>query len=470
MSEHVDLIIIGAGPAGMSAAIAASRQGLSIVVLDEQARPGGQIWRNVEQRRDGALSTVLGRDYAAGAELVDRFRACPADYRSEASVWHIDEGQGIGGGKVFYLKDHQARVLEGRCILLATGAQERPPAFPGWTLPGVMGIGAAQVTLKSGGQIPDGPVWIAGCGPLAYLYAMQLRRAGGTIAGFLDTTPPGRLLPNFFAFLQAMLFQPALMLKGVAWQLALRRTVPWVPHVAALRADGDDRLKTLTYTTAGGKPVTVEAAHLLVHEGIVPGTHPTLMLGCEQAWSDAQDCFAPKLDEWGETSLPGIFVAGDAGGIAGAQAARLRGELAAVAILRRLMPSAAAEQDAVKRLRSRLSRIIAGRAFLDRYFRPREAARLPPNDTVICRCEGVTAAQIRALTTNGLGDPNMVKAFTRAGMGPCQGRQCGYGVARLIAESTGTHAATVGLYRARPPLKPITLGELAVLDKQRTEA
>ncbi len=203
---------------------------------------------------------------------------------------------------------------------------------------------------------------------------------------------------------------------------------------------------------------------LLVHEGVVPNIHPTMALGCAHDWRDDQLCWVPRLDAWGETSLPGLFVAGDGAGIAGAQAAGWRGEIAAIGVAQRL--GRVDDAEATRRAtapRRQLDRALAIRPFLDALFRPRAALFAPSDDTVVCRCEELTARDIRAAAT-GTPGPNQVKAFTRAGMGPCQGRQCGYTVAHLLAAMQKRPVAEIGFYRIRPPLKPVTLGELASLD------
>ena len=207
--DKVDVLIVGAGPAGMSAAIAARRHRLEVVVIDDQPQPGGQIWRSVEMaaRRDA----VLGASYYEGRAIVNAFRASGATYLATAQVWKIEPAF-----RVFLSRDRHASVIESRTVLLATGAQERPVPFPGWTLPGVLTVGAAQILLKNAGQIPSEPVWIVGCGPLPLLYAVQLLKAGGRIAGYLDTTPPGQWLTSARHLPRALLASRELV-KGLGW-------------------------------------------------------------------------------------------------------------------------------------------------------------------------------------------------------------------------------------------------------------
>ncbi len=452
-----DLIIIGAGPAGMAAAITARSLDLDVLLLDEQPAPGGQIWRDVERTAPTATGAQLGAEYQAGAGIAKALRTSGVDYEPGTEVWQIEPGW-----RVFASCGQQARMIEARAVLLATGAQERPVPFPGWTLPGVLTVGAAQILLKTSAQVPDKPVWIAGSGPLPLLYATQLLRAGGRIAGYLDTTPPGNRRAAMAHAWQARRGIGDL-LKGLGWERELRRAgVPIIRHVAEIEATGTQAVTAIRYRTHGGAERAEPASMLLVHEGVVTNIHPTMALGCTHDWRDDQLCWVPRLDTWGETSVPGLFVAGDGAGTAGAQAAYLRGEIAAIGVARQLKQMDDAEQRAGA-VRQRLDRALAIRPFLDALFRPRAAVFAPSDDTVVCRCEELTARDIRAAAT-GTPGPNQVKAFTRAGMGPCQGRQCGYTVAHLLAAMQKRPVAEIGFYRIRPPLKPVTLGELASLD------
>jgi NADPH-dependent 2,4-dienoyl-CoA reductase/sulfur reductase-like enzyme len=211
---------------------------------------------------------------------------------------------------------------------------------------------------------------------------------------------------------------------------------------------------------------TVEADTLLVHEGVVPSLHAALSLDCTVAWNPAQDCFAPLVDRWGESSQANLFIAGDGAGIAGAKAAQLRGELAALRVavkLGRTSDDAAAV--AARPIRRKLDRELTVRPFLDALFKPRPQIFAPADETIVCRCEEITAGEIRALAKIGQPGPNQIKAATRAGMGPCQGRQCGYTVTRILAAVQNRPPSEAGFFHIRPPLKPVSLGELASLDQ-----
>lgn len=443
----------------MSAAIAARGYGLDVMVIDDQPGPGGQIWRSIEHasRHD----EILGASYVEGRSVADAFRVSGAAYRPATQLWLLEPAF-----RAFVSREREPEVIEAKSVILATGAQERPVPFPGWTLPGVLTVGAAQILLKSAGEIPAGRVWVAGSGPLPLLYVAQLLRAGGQIDGYLDTTPVGQWRAALRHLPRALRASSELV-KGLRWLAALRaRRIPWVKGVIEVEAHGKEQVRAIRYRTSDGGAATVEASMLLVHEGVVPNVHTALSMNCAMEWSTGQDCYTPKVDSWGESSQADLFIAGDGAGIAGAKAARLRGELAALRIAaKRGRITEHAADVAAHRIRRRLDRELAVRPFLDTLFRPRPQVFAPSDETIICRCEEITAGEIRALATIGRPGPNQIKAATRAGMGPCQGRQCGYTVTRVLCTAQNRDPTDVGFFHVRPPLKPVTLGEVAALER-----
>lgn len=441
-----DCVVVGAGPAGMAAATLLAERGVDVVVLDEQAAPGGQIWRGVERAPAGRLA-VLGEDYAAGAGVVARFRASGAGYRSGASVWNVTAEREVWAG---------GERLEGRCVLLAVGAMERAVPVPGWTLPGVMGAGGVQILLKSSGLVPQGLV-LVGNGPLLYLLAAQCIAAGAPPAAVVDTARAEDLVPAL------RLLRPAAwpyLRKGLMLQGAIRAAgVAWHRGVDLVRLLGCDRVERVRFRS-GGREVEIAAGLVGLHEGVIPTQHVARAAGCAHVWDEGQACFRPVLDEWGNSSVDGVLVAGDAGGIGGAAAAVHAGRIAAAEVLRRVGRVDEAERDGLAAADRRgLARHLAVRPFLERRYRP--SALVPADEVVVCRCEEVTAGDLRRAVAQGAQGPNQAKAFTRAGMGACQGRMCGTTVATVMAAALGRSPGEVGHARVRPPLKPITVGELA---------
>ncbi|HVC58863.1 MAG TPA: NAD(P)/FAD-dependent oxidoreductase [Acetobacteraceae bacterium] len=445
-----DLLIVGAGPAGISAAIEARAHALSVLLLDENAAPGGRIWQALEAR--GAQD----QDDAGGLQTLHAFRACGANARWCAGVWAIEPDDGT----VFWSQAATAHAARAAFVLLCTGATERPMPLPGWTLPGVMTVGAAQIALKTSGLLPTGATWIAGQGPLPMLYAAQTLRAGGRLAGILD-------LSDGIAPLRALRHLPAALrnssdiAKGLAWRRAIARAgVPWL-SATALRAQGDGVLQRITFR-AGNRDRSENADLLLLHDGIIPSVQITRALGCAHLWDGGQHCWKPKVDAWGVTSLPNILVAGDGAGIGGARAAALSGRIAALYAAQALGRIDVATRDAAAApLRAAQARQRALRPLLEALYAPRP--RLLDDAATVCRCEEVTAAQIRDAASLGCLGLNQLKAFTRCGMGPCQGRMCGSSAAEVLAAARGVPVAAIEPYRTRFPTKPLTVGELAAM-------
>ncbi len=453
---ELDLAIVGAGPAGLGAAIEAAGLGLSVVVLDEQPAPGGQVHRAIEVRK--AAGRLDGEDDRDGAALVAAFRASGAVHWPSVQVWRMDPPAGGAGFRLVATQDGASQVIAAKRVLLAVGALERPAPFPGWTLPGVLTVGAAQILLKSGGNLPAAPLVIAGQGPLPLLFASQLAKAGMVLDLILDTAPAEawrRALPHLPGALRGW----QQLARGLRLMLALRRSpARRVARVREIEALGEHRLEAVRYRTKAGW-AQVPATILLVHEGVIPNVQPAMSLGVEHVWDDGQACWRPKLGVDGETSVPGLFIAGDAAGIGGWRVAAIDGRLAGL----RAAETLGVSIDAARRSRLRLERRphAALRPFLDALGRPREELLAPADATVVCRCEMVTAGTVRAAVQAGATGPNEVKIRTRCGMGPCQGRLCGPSLTMLVAEARGVSPAEAGHLRIRPPLKPVTLGDMA---------
>ena len=462
-TTQCDLLVVGAGPAGLAAATLAAKLGVDTVLLDEQAAPGGQIYRAITTTPVTDRS-ILGEDYWHGATLVPPFQQSGARYVPGATVWAVAQRtapESAEGFEVAYSVAGEARIVHARRLLLATGAQERPFPIPGWTLPGVITAGAAQILLKSSGVVPSDRTVLAGCGPLLYLVAWQYLNAGVKVDALLETTPPGRMgqaLPKVWGFLRS----PYLG-KGLKLLRAVKAAVPIVKGVTALEALGDGKLQNVRYT-AGGVTKILPADQLMLHQGVVPNVNLSRAVGVAHRWNEALDCWEPEVDGWGTTAVDGIGMAGDGAGIAGAVAAEHRGRLAALQAAHLLGRIDARKRDSEAAApREALARAVRGREFFDTLYKAPEAFRRPTGDTIVCRCEEVTAAQVRETVKLGCSGPNQMKAFLRCGMGPCQGRFCGLTVAEIIAEERGVPTEEVGYYRLRFPTKPLTLGELASL-------
>jgi len=455
-----DLVIIGAGPAGMSAALRAGKSGLKTLLLDEQPELGGQIYRNITTT-DSQRVEILGSDYAHGKTMAETLNAYIANgkvtYWNNASVWQVDTDK-----TVYVLLNGKSTTVHAKAVLIATGAMERPFPVHGWTLPGVMTAGAGQILLKNAALVPSSPVVLAGCGPLLYLIAVQYLKAKVPIRAILDTTP-GTDWRLVLRHVRNLLVGWQYVSKGLNLLKAIKNAGIVLHHsVQGLRLEGKEQLEKVVFVS-GGKEHVLPTQVCLLHQGVVPNTQISWSLRANHVWDDAQLCWVPVLDEWCQLSIPGIFSAGDGASIGGALVAALQGELAALGIIRQLQPTKAGQVEPnATELRKAIERHLAIRPFLNYQYRPRDEYRIPKdNDVMVCRCEEVTAGEIRAQVKLGCSGPNQTKSFSRCGMGPCQGRMCGLTVTELIAQTSGKTPQEVGYYRVRPPIKALTLGQLA---------
>ncbi len=461
MKNHYQLLVIGGGPAGLAAATVASAEGISCAVLDEQATPGGQIYRAIESIPE-QRGKQLGSEYLRGKTIASEFRASDAEFYAETKVWSLNSEREVG-----VIRSNEADIISADQIIVASGAMERPIPFPGWTLPGVMQAGAGQILFKSAGIVPDNGVVLAGSGPLLLLLAWQYLHAGVEVKALLDVTPLSNHITALPKFPRALLAHQYLI-KGIGYQIELKRAgIPMLFGVSDLRAEGDELCQRVCFKHSG-KQKTIESELLLTHFGVIPHIWLTQSAGCKHQWDESQQCWRPEHDEWGNTDLPGILVAGDGAGINGARSAEHAGRLAGLEALFALGAISREERDrkAVKdRKWVRDERHI--RPFLEKYYQiPKDMLATSDDKTIVCRCEEITAGEVRQAVREGHNNTNQVKFFTRCGMGPCQGRQCSNAVAHIVADEGGMPVEKMGHYRGRPPVTPLTLEQLAGLNKE----
>ena len=458
MLSKTQLVIIGAGPAGLAAASVAGKLGIDTLVLDDQPSPGGQIYRGIKSTSDNLLK-VLGPEYVHGRTLLADIEHPSIDLLHDTTVWQISED-----GTVFFTGPDGSSSVQGEQTILATGALERSMPFPGWTLPGVMTAGGIQIALKTAGLTPDGNFVLAGSGPLLLLLARQILDAGGDLSAVVETTPSHNRLAAM-KYLPGMCKSRKMLRDGIGLLGVLRKhRIPHFRRATSLAAIGDKSLEGLRFESKGSIH-ELPCKLLGIHIGVVPNVQVTRQLNLPHDWHADQHCWHPRNNEQGKTAYDWLHIAGDGGGIYGALAAELQGTIAAWSTARLL--DATDEKSAhlnIKAAQKKLAPLLSARRFIDRLYAPSKEFLTPKNETIICRCEEVTAGEIRDYVDLGCLGPNQTKSFGRPGMGPCQGRYCGLTVSELIADQRGVAIADVGYYRIRPPIKPITIAELASMD------
>lgn len=449
MSERPQPLIVGAGPAGIRAAQALVWAGLRPLVVDEAPACGGQIYRQrlvPDERSSKALygseaakAERLHRDFAA---LADRI-----DYWPQALLWNLRGGVAdiaVGGASKQVAYDG---------LILATGATDRILPIPGWTLPGVFTLGGAQIALKAQGCAIGSKVVFIGSGPLLYLVAWQYMKAGVDVAAVLDTAP----FSAKFNLLRGLPLAPAVVLRGMRMTAQLKlRGVALRYGVHDVRIEGEERVEGIAWRE------DIREMRLAcdgVGYGLALRSETQLadLAGCRFRFDARDRAWLPERDAAGRGSVADVYLAGDGAGIAGADAAELAGERAALALLEdRGLPH---QPERAAAIESSLAHVSRFRDVLEAAFPfPAHWARDIADETLICRCEEVSAGELRRAATDfSLGEINRLKAVSRIGMGRCQGRMCGSAAAELLAAGADRAIDAVGRLRSQAPVKPIPL-------------
>lgn len=460
--QSVDLLVIGAGPAGARAALRAQGCGLSVLLVDENHDAGGQVWRPLPTGFARATGATLSTEARQGDALREELRRAGVRCLFGHKVWNV--GTSL---RTDLIGPDGTVSWQPRALLVATGATERVVPFPGWTLPGVMGLAAATILLKSQNMLPGRRTVVAGSGPLLLAVANGILKAGGEVAAVLDLASPG----DWLRALPSLTGRPDLLWQGAQWYATLRMAGVPVLHrhgIQFVEAVGGGFQLRAQRVDAAGRPIAGPAFRVFaadsvtVGHGLMPGTEVTRLLRARHRYAAERGGWIADTDPDGRTSVAGLYVAGDGAGIAGAAAAGAHGELAALACARDL-GRLAAKAHAGERARllaqwhkpARFGRAMA------RLMALREGAVAGiAADTIVCRCEDVTRAEIDAAARDGARDLNQLKAWTRCGMGPCQGRSCGDVAGALLAAHVGSREA-VGCFTGRAPLRPVSLAEVA---------
>ncbi len=397
-NRRFDVLVVGAGPAGIAAACAAAAAGCRVGVLDDNPTPGGQIWRN-ERNRFVARLRGCGAEYYASTQVVD----CPAP------------------GAILAETENDAREFRYAKLILATGARERFIPFPGWTLPNVMGAGGLQALVKSGLRVEGKRVIVAGTGPLLPAVARYLRRHGAVVPVIAEQAP-WRCVMRFGASLVAHPSKAAQALQ--LWPTGYR-TGCW-----PMAAEGRERLEAVALSDGTREPCD----YLACGFGLVPNIELAALLGCRISSG------AVAVDEWQQTSQPGIYAAGEAMGIGGLDLALASGGIAG--------HHAAERNGAALALFRARARALRFKGRMDAAFALRDELKLlAADDIIVCRCEDVALGRIRAHRSW-----KSAKLHTRCGMGPCQARVCGPAIEFLLGWTPDS---------VRPPVFPAQTGHLA---------
>ncbi len=458
MSETVEALIVGMGPAGMAAAIELAKCGVEFAIIDENPSPGGQAFRQPIPRIDRVAGMPLPHPgHGEAHKLIDAFKTAVktrGKIYSDTYVWGAFQDNTLS-----LLNDAGIFSIKFRKLLLCEGAMERPLPFPGWTLPGIMTVGGLKKLILQDHCLPGKKIMLAGCSPLLIPTAATIVRAGGKVLAIADAVAPDRY-PKLA--LQLIKRRKVVAEALQAFLSIFGARIPILRSTAAISAAGDTRLESVRVAKLDrngnfirGSEQLFDVDILGVSGGFIPSSRLARLMGCEHFYDEQHCCWRPKVNTNYLTSQENVYVAGDGSGIAGREAAQIRGYLAASHIavsLNRLTQSGADKKN--ERIERELSRIMNYANALNRTFLPVHGLynTMAPS-TIVCRCEQVTVGDIINGIEKGYRNINEIKR-TRVGMGPCQGRSCEWATAQIMLHR-GIPIEEIGYFNLRPPLSPI---------------
>jgi NADPH-dependent 2,4-dienoyl-CoA reductase/sulfur reductase-like enzyme len=457
-----DVLVVGAGPAGLSAACVAATAGLEVLVIDERKQAGGQYFKQPA----AGLSVdpmVLDAQFGEGRALTQSAIAAGATLTFDATLWSAATEED-GALELLFLLDGAILPVRPRRLVLATGAYERPWPVPGWTLPGVMTTGAAQTLLRAYATAPGRRVLIAGNGPLNLQVACELRRAGVEVVALAEQAPPPRRIGAALAMARTA---PGLVRDGVLQLASLARAgIPVHYNHVLAHVEGEERARaaTLVRLDADGSPIAgserrYEVDAICLGYGFLPQGEAARALGCRFVALPGGGMAAERSDD-GRSSIASVFIPGDGGGLGGARVAMAQGTAAGAAIAADLN---APNTDAIRGESARALRDLARHRRFQRalwnLYAP-VSAKSPPiaPEAVLCRCENVPAGAVETLVADGVADLGTVKRASRLGMGACQARYCG---PLLAARLDPDGRADPPGFAPRSPFKPVPISALA---------
>ncbi|WP_137391112.1 NAD(P)/FAD-dependent oxidoreductase [Rhodoligotrophos defluvii] len=447
------IVIVGAGPAGTRAAEALVAAGLRPTVIDEGRYSGGQIYRRQPPNFTRRPEALYGTEAAKARAIHSAFDqlAGRIDYRPETLAWAVKDNT------LHIQKNMRIEALDYDALLIASGATDRVIPLPGWTFPGCYSLGAAQITLKMQACAIGSRVVFLGTGPLLYLVAWQYLKAGCAPLAVLDTSR----MADHLAGLPLMASRPEQLLKGARLVSGLRRAGVAIWRGILPRevlGDPDRGVAGIRFTDANGQDRQIDCNAIGMGYHLRAESQLADLAGCEFAFDPLLRQWLPHVDDAGRSSVANVYLAGDGVRILGADAAETSGRLAAMALLTdfgRAQPRFA--MDRLRRLMQRHKRFAQGIA--KAFPWPWQQMATMPRTTVVCRCEAITVDELcSAVETCQAPEVNRAKAFSRVGMGRCQGRFCGQASQEIVAFAQQASVESSGRLRGQAPVKPLPIG------------
>jgi thioredoxin reductase len=462
--SEFDVVVVGGGPAGLTAALTLKKYQLSVALLDERRTFGGQIYKRLGKGFEIRDSEYLGKDFLSGKRLIEDFENSGVENFLETSVLNVEDGKVIAVNV-----QNGTFALHYKKLIVASGAYDRPVVFPGWTLPGVITAGAAQTLVKTQQFSPGSKMIFAGSGPLALAFPAQMAELGAPVEMVLEAAKLPSVT-NLFKLIFSIPGNLNLIRDAFKYRLALlSHKIPVKYKTIVVSAEGKDRVEQVTFAKVDadwnpikGSERTVNADTLIIGYGFLPSNEILRLLDCKMNFDDSKGGFTTITDNFGETSTENVFAIGDGTGISGSYVAKAQGELAALKIAHDFNKLTVEEFNKLKKkpFKEYIQRNKFQKAINNMFKLGNGIYGLADHETIICRCESVKLGDLLPVVESAA-DVSVVKAYSRAGMGLCQGRNCHRQIAALIANKHHMELSEVPISTPRFPAKPIEIGLIA---------
>ena len=450
--KEYDTIVIGAGPSGVKAALRCSKKGLKVLIIDSNQNSGGQIYRAppksyVKKSNKSLEENLIQIKFSKHLEENN------IDTAYNHTVWQVSPGF-----KINTFNEEGAVEWSAKNLIIATGTYEKIIPFEGWTTPGIIGLAACTIMLKSHQTIPGNKIILSGNGPLLILVAYYVLKFGGKVDAIIDTSSKIKWIQSMFS----LILNPKNFIQGVSWILKIIFSkVPiysnsLVTKVTKTKKDG---ISIEIQNIKNKKIKVVDTEVLAVGHGLTPSTDITRLLRVDHEYNELKGGWIPKLDKYFRSSMKGLYITGDGAGISGAIAAEDKGELAACALLKdQNIINEKEFNNMTNKILNRLKRYeIFAKGIAELNSTPTSLIKNINDNTILCRCEDITKKDIKNAVNNGAKNLNQIKSWTRFGMGPCQGRTCQYSVAKVASEQLKCNVKDLGYLTGRTPLRPFPL-------------
>lgn len=444
--------IVGAGPAGTRCAEALVAAGIRPILIDENRRDGGQIYRRQPEGFTRDYATLYGSEADKAKALHDSFDRLRGqiDYRPDTLVW------GLTPGQLCCVSQGKHTTVDYDALFLCTGASDRLMPIDGWQLAGTYSLGGAQIALKAQAVAIGRRVVFMGSGPLLYLVASQYLKAGAEVAAVLDTSP---LRKRLFA-LPNLLARPGVLFTGLQLLAKLylaRVQVRLGVEPLEILGDAEGGVSSVRVRTAQGGSLQINCDAVALGYHLRPETQLADLAGCRMRFHEPSRQWVLDIDEQGRTSVEGVYAAGDGTRIRGADAAEHAGRLAALALLQDMGQQVNSEELAQQRRALAVMEQFS-RGLYQAFPWPAGQAGALADEAIVCRCEMISAGELRdVVREKGACEVNRAKAFSRVGMGRCQGRYCSQAGAEVIAAAACVPVESVGRQRGQAPVKPLSM-------------